>query len=251
MSYKDFYLSRKIASSTGFGNRIWMLKLPRLADNVSSGRNLLGSLVEERDIFLGTSYPLPYPMTTPEIFLIRLNQLRNQLNFTATDEFIFKQEVSGTTISLSRNVNLNTEGSGTFPGVPFTLGLSVDLESITNVDIVLAQGAEIHFIPTEFMSRLARYFKGDDEKAFNLGVNVADQLFVDLIVLAKNYSLIYKQSKTFAPSFEAEISDANAKLGGKLNLTKKTDYSFEVKLMNDQNYLIGFKTIDWDDLDWD
>jgi hypothetical protein len=69
--------------------------------------------------------------------------------------------------------------------------------------------------------------------------------------LFSNKRLIYKQSKTFAPSFEAEISDANAKLGGKLNLTKKTDYSFEVKLMNEQNYLIGFKTIDWDDLDWD
>ena len=60
MSYHEYYLSRKVAYAAGFGKKIWLLKLPRVA-NSPTGRDLLGSVVEDKGegISDGPEYPVP------------------------------------------------------------------------------------------------------------------------------------------------------------------------------------------------
>lgn len=252
MSYTDFYLSRKAAKRTGFGRRVWMLKLPRLATNPSTGESLLGTLVEEVDRFLGTNYPVPGHLTTPQLFLRKLIELRDQLAIPLDVDIVQRDQVSGATLSFNKNTNLDLEVLGNFPGVPIKLDLSFDRESSTALDIHLGDGAIVEYIPTDFLSRLARFVEGDDREVDpNVAVDIDDHLIVDMIVLARQYQLTFKQSKSLSLGFDVEADLINQEHGGKIMVTQDSQEQFHIDINGDQDYLIGFKTIDWDDLDWD
>jgi CRISPR/Cas system-associated endoribonuclease Cas2 len=108
------------------------------------------------------------------------------------------------------------------------------------------------YIPTEYMSRLAKYYHGDAQIAFpRIACDISDNLFVDLIVLVKSYSLKYVQESVFLGSLDAEIEIINKELKPKISITKNTNNTITIDYNGDSEYMIGMKTIDWDDLDWD
>jgi hypothetical protein len=249
MSYKDLYFSRRISNSTGFGRRIWMLKLPRRAETPSE-TILLGSLVEKIAPLFDTSYPLPFSMTTPQVLLKRMSEEKSRLRFSPNESLVISQTVVGAVISVTAGSNLDVGIEASVPGIPVSIGVGISNSKLAKVSLSLNEGAEIQYLPTEYINRFAKLYSGNGNDAFpTISIDVEDHLFVDLVVLAKNYSLIYEYNETLSARVDAEISVLNAKLGSKLEFRKSSEYSVSVNVKDDVPYLLGFKTLDWDDLD--
>lgn len=250
MSYTDLYYARKVANSLGFARKLWMPKLPRLA-NSASGTILLGSLVEEIDRIFVPSYPLPFSLTTPQILLTRLNEERSRLGLSPTEDLVLSQDVAGGVISMTANNNLAVGIEAGFPGIPVSIDFGITQNQLAKVSLTLNEGAEIKYIPTDYIARFGGLFGGESSDAFpDVVVDIDDELFIDLIVLAKNFSVTYSFNQNLAPRIEAEIEAANATFSPKLEFGKATEFSVEVKVKNDVSYVIGFKTIDWDETDF-
>ncbi|MEM1368439.1 MAG: hypothetical protein AAGG02_10560 [Cyanobacteria bacterium P01_H01_bin.15] len=248
MPYTDLYFSRKVSNSLGFARKLWMLKLPRLI-NEPEEFNFLGSIVEEIDIFLGVSYPLPFPMTTPAIMLKRLAAERETLNIPPEQSLFLSQSVVGGNISMQAAKNLDVGIEATLPGIPGGIDIGVSNEKLAKVTLTLSEGAEIQLIPTDYLARFAKRYDGDDDQAFDIGINVSDHLFVNMILLAKNYAVSYQYKESLSAQAQAEIPLTNNQLGPKLQLQSVNEYAVEAKIEQDVPYLLGFKTIDWDDFD--
>lgn len=253
MSYAEYYLARKISGDTGLGRKVWLLKLPREAGNVSSGENLLGSLVQEVDRFLGVDYPLPFHLTTPQLFFDKLEELAKELKLEKVvkdDRLAEEQKVAGVSVALTRGNGLEVDATGNFPGLPVKASLNVDFESTHRLTLSFGAGSVIRWIPTDYLMRLSRHFKGDDRKVDpSLAVSISDNLIVDMVVIAKNYTLDFQQKSKLDAGFDAEANLANAELGGKFKFSRTSDSSFRAQVLDGVDYVVGLKTIDWDDLD--
>lgn len=247
MSHTDLYFARKVSKSIGITRNLWMPKLPRIFDD-SPGNLLLGSLVEEID-GPGKDYPLPFPMTTPQILLHRLKEEKQNINLNDRDELILSQSVANAKTSVTAGRNFDLDFGSNFPGIPLSLGFGLANSKLAKLSLTLNDGAELKFIPTDFIARFHRLFNGKDSVAFpNIAVDVDDHLFINLIVLANKYSVEYEYSEQFGARVDAEIENANASLSPNIEFKKTSEFSMSVSIKNDTPYLIGFSTIDWDDL---
>lgn len=249
MPYEDLYFARRIADIAGLGRRFWMLKLPRRAE-IPSESILLGSLVEQIDRPLGVSYPLPFSLTTPQILLKRMSEERHRINLPTGDPFVISQTVVNAVITATAGTNLDVGVEASFPGIPISVGVGISNSNLAEVSIVLNEGAEIQYIPTDYINRFAKLYNGKDSEAFpQVAIDVADHLFVDIAILAKNYSVEYAYQENLSERAEAKIQVLNAQLGPRLECKKSSSYSISVTVKDNYPYLLGFKTIDWDDLD--
>ena len=254
MSYTDLYFARKVSNLIGFGRKLWMFKLPRVATG-PSGTILLGSLVEEVDrpllAFERVEYPLPFSLTTPKIMLNRLEEVRSRINLSPSEPLVLSQTLASGTISATAGRDLDVEAGSNFLGIPISLSFGISNAKMAEIKISLNAGAEIQYIPTDYMTRFSSLFGGKDDVAFpNVAVDIDDHLFVDLILLAKDYSVTYKYSEEIGANIDAEIKEVNQQFGSKVQFQKTTDFSIEVKVKDDSPYVLAFKTIDWDDLDF-
>ncbi|VEP16943.1 hypothetical protein H1P_5120001 [Hyella patelloides LEGE 07179] len=252
MSYTDLYYARKVAKEFGFAHRLWMPKLPILADS-SSETILLGSLVREIDKIFEPSYPLTTPLTKPQILLNRLKEEKNRLKLLSNDKLVLSKKVAGATILMKANKNLAVGAEAGFPGIPYSksVNFGITKNELVSVSLALNEEAEIQSIPTDYIARFGKLFGGESKEAFpDVVVDIDDELFIDLVVLAKNFSATYSFNQAISSRIEDEISAANASLSSKLVFNKANEYSIEVKIKDNKTYVIGFKTIDWDEVDF-
>jgi hypothetical protein len=252
MSYDEYYLSRKISDNTGLGSKVWMLKLPHWAQD-PAGRALLGSLVEERSPFLRASYPVPVQYASARIFLEKLKaigQVRPDLGLPAAEDLIDVDHVAGVTIGIDSSSGLSLSATGTIPGVPFKPSLSVDWKATTHISVSFGEGSTIEHIRTGYLNLISQYYHGDARAAFpSVTVSVPDNRIVDMVVIGKNYSVEYTQSSNLNAGFDAEATAAVAAFGGKLQVTRTSETKFKITVADGVEYLMGLKTISWDDLD--
>ena len=249
MGYDEFYLSKKISNNATIGKKVWLLKTPRVCD-LPSGDSLLGSLVEEVEKWFEPDYPVPYHLTTPKLFLNAIEKYRNKLHIPDTANLVIDEDMANISFVLDRSNGISVETAVSLPGVPAKLGLGLDYSKVVSLKFTLGQnGSLIKYIPTDYLVRLSRQFKGKAEKIdSSVAVNIYANLIVDMIVVAKNYTIEFKMSNELAPYFSAEATAAS--VSGKISVKQKDSYSFAVDIKGDESYLIGIKTVDWDDL-WD
>lgn len=245
-NYNEFYLSRRIAKAAGVGKRMWLLKLPRQLS--VGGASLLGTVVEElgRGPF-EVNYPAPYHYMAPQLVLKQLEAKRAQLHLPAGDVF-HTDKLANAAFTLTRGTDLKIEAGSNIPGVPVSGTLGVDYSATTSVVYTLGEDTRVEYIATGDLSKLAKLLGGDSRKLDpSSPVDIDDNLIVDQLLIARNYKVSYKQSSKITANLQAEVEEIGE---GKLTLTHKSDYSFELSFQGDTDYVIGFKTIDWDDLDW-
>ena len=239
MSYSDFYLARKVASRVGLGRKIWFLKVPRDANVSAAGRDLLGSVVEEKNVFLGKDYPIPFHLTEPKLLLDKL--AHNKSDVGLGDVTLTKKEsTAGVQLTFNKESGLDFEATASLPGVPFKIDLNLDYGRVYKVELSFGDGSEIEYIPTDFLSRLARYYDGDDSKVDpNLAIDISDNLIVDQIVIAKDYSLSLHSDRKFETGLEVGVEAVNENLGGKIKASINSEYSLKIDVTDGKEYLVG------------
>lgn len=252
MGYTEYYLSSKVAEHAAFGRKMWFLRAPRSADH-PSGDTLLGSLVEEKTEFWSWSnYPVPYHLTTPQLFLTALEGHRKDLGIPDGADIIITEDLVEVSFTLNRSTGLDLAASASVPAVPAKLSLGVDFSKTHSIKFSLSdEGSRIRYIPTDYLARIARHLDGDAQKIDpHIAVEIDDNLIVDMILLAKSYRVTFNMERELSPFFEGEAEAANSKFKGKIKAEKENEHSFIIEVKSDSDHLIGFKTIDWDDI-WD
>jgi hypothetical protein len=252
MSYRSFYLNKNLPPNAGLGTQVWLLKIPRTAVS-PGGRSLLGSLVEKiNDSFLGifgSDYPAPWPMSDVGLVLNKIQQLSGALGVDPA-KVIDSDQLAGISVVLDHNFGLDLSASGTIPGVPVNLSLAVDYSSTSSVTMSFGAGSRIEYIPTDYLSRLCKHFKGDAKKAFSsVAVSIPSNLIVDVVVIGTNYAVEFTQKNALSSSFAAQATAATTNAGGKFAVTQTDDLKFKVTVTDGVDYLVGLQTIAWDQLD--
>jgi hypothetical protein len=251
MSYNEYYMARSVSADVGFGKKVWMLKLPREASSAANGADLLGSVVEEGGRgwgFLEVNYPIPYHMSATQLVLNRLKAEAAALGLDP-NKLVDQQKIAGATITLTKSNGLDLKVISSFPGLPVQLELTVDLESTSRVTISFGPGSRIEYVPTEHLARLAKKLNYDSSKIDpNVAIDISDNLIVDQIVVAKDYTLEFALNKKLDVGFDAEARASNADIGAKFAVRKTSATAFKVAVKDGVDYLVGLKTIDWDDL---
>lgn len=251
MSYNEYYMTRKVSGGLGLGRKVWMLKLPREASSAANGADLLGSVVEEGGHgggFLEVNYPIPYHMSTPQGVLNKLKAEAAGLGLDP-DKLVEQEKISGATITLTKSSGLDLKVASSFPGLPVKLDLTVDLESTSRLNISFGAGSRIEYVPTEYLARLAKKLKYDASKIDpSMAIDISDNLIVDQIVVAKNYTLEFTLNKKLDVGFAAEVQASNVNVGAKFAVKKTSDTTFKIDVLDGVEYLVGLKGIDWDDL---
>jgi hypothetical protein len=168
---------------------------------------------------------------------------------TVPGPFTLDSTLAGMSVGLDSNSGLSLSANGNFPGLPFALDLGVDLSSTSSVILSFGDGSRLSYIPTDYLSDLSKNFNGDSKLAFpSVSVSVPDNLIVDQVVIAKNYSLQFVQKNSLSPSFAANANAAVVSYGGKVAVTQSDAVTFKVAVTDGVEYLVGLQTIKWDQL---
>jgi hypothetical protein len=238
--------------NAGLGTQVWLLKIPRTAAS-PGGRSLLGSLVEKiNDSFLGlfgSDYPAPWPMSDVGLILNKIQQLSSPLGLDPT-KIIDSDQLAGISVLLDHSSGLDLNAAGTIPGVPVNLSLAVDYTSTSSVTLSFGAGSRIEYIPTDYLSRLCKHFKGDSKAAFpSVAVSIPSNFIVDVVVIGTNYAIEFTQKTALSASFAAQATAATSNAGGKFAVTQTDNSKFKVTVTDGVDYLVGLQTIAWDQLD--
>jgi len=243
--YNEYYLSDTIAEGAGLGKRMWLLKAPHRAMIGDTG--FLGAVVEEICPFAPwqKNYPVPYHLTTPQLILHSLESRKDDLKIS--HDLVQKKQLAGASFSLTKSTGLSVEASSNVPGMPVSGSLSIDYSNTVKMTYSLEDGGREEYLRTGDLVRLAEAVDGDSDLIDTHDpTDIDDALIVDAVLLAKKYSVTFHQEKKIKANLEIEVENYGK---GKVTFTRLSDYSFKLTFSGDQDYMIGFKTIDWDDLD--
>jgi len=188
-------------------------------------------------------------MSDVGLVLNKIQELSAQLGLDPT-KIIDSDQLAGISVILDHSSGLDLNASGTIPGVPVSLNLAVDYSSTSSVTMSFGAGSRIEYIPTDYLSRLCKHFKGDSRKAFpNVAVSIPSNLLVDVVVVGTNYAVEFTQKNALSSSFAAQATAATTNAGGKFAVTQTSDLKFKVTVTDGLDYLVGLQTIAWDQLD--
>jgi hypothetical protein len=229
---------------------MWFLVLPQKASSTGGGLSLLGTVVEELSGgAFGHDFPAPYHMTTPQLVLNTLKKYRRELGFNDRENLILETKFASLTSIVERRRSFKL-GVGSFPSLP--IAFDIDYSRMVRVAIEFGPRTRMLYIPTGYLSRLYTFLDGNDDKiAPGSGVDIDKELIVDQLLLTDEYSITFESQSRFNSDFEAKIRSVNTLYGGRVafSLNRETRRQVLVKVKDGSEYLIAFKTIDWDDLD--
>jgi hypothetical protein len=246
MGVDSYYLSNNLVK--GFG-KMWFLQTYHAAEG-DSGRRLLGSVVQEMKPFLATHYPMPFQMTTPEIIRAALERSRERLGIPAGDPMVLKDRFSGGghTVTINKKDLFNAH-AGPFPSIPASAQLVVDYARLASFSVSFDDTTSMEYIPTDYLARLYKYMDGDARRINpDIVVDIAGNYIVDQILVAKNFRVAFESTQVFDTEFVAQLSYMNATGGGQLKFSITDKKTLVAEIKGDREYVVAFKTIDWDDL---
>ena len=214
----------------------------------TGGRALLGSLVQNVDDGPFTlDYPAPYSLSDIGLVLNQIKALGGPLGIPSP---VNTDVLAGFSLSLNASSGLSLAGNGNVPGVPINLNLDVDYSETSSALLSFGPGSQLEYIPTDYLSRLSKYFGGDPKKAFpNVAVSIPNNRIVDVVVIGVNFAYEFTQKSSINASFAAQAAAATVTAGGKFAVTATGANSFKVALTDGVEYLVGLQTINWDNLD--
>ena len=252
---QSVYLNKDLPSNAGLGTKVWILKLPHRASD-PNGLSLLGSLVPKQIQFFGYDYPDPWSMTNPGLFLNEILALNahGDPNFAGfVNPTGAPTGLPGFSLTWGKQSGLDLSATGTIPGIPFSLSLGLDLSSTTSVTLSVGGAGSLvnrYDLETDYLNRLSKKYQNDASAAFPaVAVSIPDNYIVDVVVTARNYSLVYALGSSLSASFSAQAAQITSGFGGKLSVTQTSSTTFKVDINDNIDYVIGLQVIQWDSLD--
>lgn len=248
MPPSDYYWSRH--SIQGFG-KMWFLIVPQEADANGGGRNLLGSVVEDRDggIF-NRNYPRPEKFDEPQLILKALKARRRDLGISDSESIVSEVNFSDLNIAVQKSDKVISEVDG-FPGLPnLRTSLKIDYSRMQNISIQFGKNTRKLLIPLGYLSRLKHSVGGDDKKIAP-SISIDKETIIYQILLTDQYSVTFESTSIFNADFEANIQVANTLNVGKaaFELEQSNRKQVTVKVNDGKDYLIAIEDIDWDNID--
>lgn len=231
----------------GFGKTKFLQVFHRA--DTSAGADLVGSIVDRAGPIWGR-YPVPFHMTKPQALLGALQTHRGALSIAPDDPIVQKTELSGLSQSVSiKHAHIFQTDLSALPNIPLEAQFLVDYERITGCTFNFQAGARVEYIPTDYLSRLHRWCDGNYRVAMpDIAVKVDREYIVDQVLIAKNVSMQFSSKEKFDTSIEAKVKEINASVGGKAKFGLTSDTTLSVSVLDNIEYLVGLKVIDWDSL---
>ncbi len=239
------YLSEDLV--TGLG-KMWFLQVFHQADT-SAGRDLLGSVLKREGGF-GVRYPQPLHFARAGVVLDAMNRNRDTLHIPADEKLAQKTVLSGMHLNIGlRATCMFQSGLGYTAGPVAEARVAFNYDSLTSFSYGFKAGdAYVEYIPTNNMCKLYKWCEGNYRVVFPDIKDVDDQYLVDQVLIAKNPFMNLSLSDEFSVELKGAISYMNASLDGQVKYTLTSNKSLKIEVLNNWEYLIAFKTIDWDDL---
>jgi hypothetical protein len=245
MSASSYYWSRSLVP--GFG-KMWFLIALQDANSSGGGVSLLGSVVNEISGFpLGSNYPEPFHLTTPQLILDFMEANRAAIGFPPGQKLIQEQTFASLSIQVDKRRTLKA-GVDNFPGVPASL--SVDYSRMSKITIDFGSNTRRLFIPVGYLSQLKSFCGGDDTKIPSPGVNIDKETIVHQLLLSDQYSVTFESTDEFDATVQAAINQQNTTAAGKVSFAIDTSTKKKIiaTVSGGGEYLLAIKDIDWDDL---
>ena len=245
MSQKDYYFANNMI--TGFGDT-WFLQVFHKAKD-SAGSDLLGSIVDKLGSIF-SRHPSPYHMAKPEAVLQAIQKNREALVISTDDPIVLSSTLgpSNQSLSIKRSHVLQADVAN-LPNVPIALQLAVDYSRLSQFTFNLDAGARVAYIPTAYLNKLYAWCDGKYQIAMpSVGVEVDENYIVDQVLIARNIGMKFTSSEKFNASFVAKVEYLNAQVGATVKYTIEDEKILSATVNDGIDYLIGFKTIRWDDL---
>lgn len=241
----QFYFAENLI--TGFGKTKFLQVFHRA--DTSAGADLVGSIVDRAGP-IWSRYPVPFHMTKPQAVLESLRSHRGVLSIEPNDPIVQKTELAGVsrTISIKRT-HMYQADVAALPGIPLEAQFLIDYERVTSCTFSLQAGARVEYIPTGYLASLHRWCDGNYRVAMpEVSIKVDREYIVDQVLIARNVSMQFSSKEKFDISTEAKIEQLNATVGAKVKFGLVNETTLGVSVIDNVDYLIGLKVIDWDDL---
>lgn len=248
MSAGQYYWSQNLIK--GFGKMWFPLALKSLKDE--NDESLLGSVVQQLGsvfLFVGSHYPAPYHMTTPNLILRRLNELRQEIGLQNGDEIVTREHlvVPGQTLKITKKTAVKGD-IGPFPAIPASVNFDIDYSRMESVTISFGDNTEIRYIAVDYLARLYKYLNGDANQIDpGIAVEIDENYIVDQVLIAREFDVQFESQAEFSMSIDAKIDQANAEAGGGVLFSKTTERTITARIQGEKSYLVGFSISDWDD----
>ena len=241
MSRKDYFYGRKHFRGLG---RSYFLKVIQLAEEGSSNRRLLGSVVDEIDygFFGGNEAPKPEHYYDEELIITKMVES----GLTDRSEAVIEQELAALEYSLSVKRIAGGDITANFPGLPAEAGLDVDYDNLREVVIKFGEGTKRYYIRRGLFEELYDEFDGDDTRIHPRMDD--DKMMVNSIIVARNFAQTVSFKREAGAEFDARAEELSG-LGASLRIKKTSERSYKVKFSGTRDYLIALSGIQWSKLD--
>jgi hypothetical protein len=251
MSSSDYYWAQHLIK--GFG-KMWFLKIPQEADQSGGGESLLGSVVNELrgrllspDGLIGKDFPEPNHLSTPLLLLKSIEAHRKDLGMADGELLVQAIDYSRQSTEVSKKNTLKI-GIGDFPGIPASF--SVDYSRAARIIVTFGSNTRLKYIPTDYLGRLKKFFKGDDRKVDPASsISIDKETIIHQILLTDEYSIAFESVEEFDDRVDALVQQANLTNTGKIKfeLDQTTRKRIVANVDDGKEYLVALKSIDWDD----
>lgn len=254
MPIDEYYFSQRAVPKFG---KMYFLKVPQEAGSTGGGESLLGSVVKEvtdwttfLHVIPWRWYPVPRHMSTPAGVLKYMETNREKLALDS-EPIVLEVKLAGAKegITFKREATFGG-GISKFPSIPAELGLDVDYSLLREAKLSFSAGTRMKYIPTGYFGRLHALVNGKHRQIDSSGV-IGDNNIVSSILLAKDFTVVFKSDKTFNTEFKLKVEAANAGPSGEAKVTYKvtSNKTVEAKVKGKKLYLIALAVSDWDDFD--
>jgi len=251
MPSSDYYWAQHLIK--GFG-KAWFLKVPQESNQPGGGESLLGSVVNELrgrifspDGLIGKDFPEPNHLSTPRLLLRSIEAHRKDLGIADGELLVQAIDYSGQSTEVEKKNTLKV-GTGDFSGIPASF--SIDYSRMAKITVTFGDNTRLKYIPTDYLGRLKKFFRGDDTKVDPASsISIDKETIIHQILLTDNYSITFESVEEFDGRVDISIQQANLIHAGKLKfeIESTTRKQVIVKVDDGKDYLIALKAIDWDD----
>jgi hypothetical protein len=239
MKRGDYYFANSVLGGVG---RMFFLKIPQNASMGSDPARLIGSLVEEGDDGLlgGKEWPVP---ENSFILGAVLSIMMNDFG-VSSDDATNTLKLAGVSQRLKIDKQIGGSLTAPFPGVPASLGVSVDYKKLVDIVIELGAGAEKHLIPRDLLKSTYQGMAKNSGK-YHPALFDNDRMVIDQVLLVRKLALTVTSEKEFSVGFEAQ-ADAINNLKAGVTYKKVTEKSFNVSIDSPDPFLLAVGGVEAD-----
>lgn len=246
MSISTYYLSKQNVDGVG---GLFILNRLQLAESTGGGEALLGSTVKENKEHFHKDYPVPLTMFAPRVLINELNSRKDELGIDG--DVTLRQDIAGghEKMEIEKNNSFNI-GLGPFPSVPVNAKFQIDYSKMKSIDITYGAGTYYEYIPQGYMGMLYEALDGTPTAKMG-GEILRKNSYISLIWMAKNWTVSFESKSGFDIGVDAQVAAFNNDddaVGGKVKISKKSEFNLEAKVSGDTYYMVGLMSTRWSKL---